>query len=83
MIPILFAPDATDFTTNGLGRLSEATACNVHEVLNGEFELEMQYPITGALYSQIAHSAIIYAVPGDGRGAQPFRIYNITKPMGG
>lgn len=83
MIPILFAPDTTDFTTNGLGRLSEATACNVHEVLNGEFELEMQYPITGALYSQIVHSAIICAVPGDGREPQPFRIYKITKPISG
>lgn len=83
MIPILFAPDTTDFTTNGLGRLSDATACNVHEVLNGEFELEMQYSITGALYSQIVHSAIICAAPGDGRDPQPFRIYKITKPMGG
>ena len=37
MIPILFAPNATVFTTNGVGRLSDAIKCVVHEERNGVF----------------------------------------------
>lgn len=83
MIPILFAASTTDFSTNGLGRLAEATACTVTEVLNGELELYMQYPVSGMLYKGIVHSAIILADPGDGRSAQAFQIYKITKPING
>ena len=83
MIPILFAANATNFTTNGIGRLSDAISCIVHEARNGEFELEMEYPVDGAHYSDIVHSAIIVAKPSARRSNQAFRIYKITKPMRG
>lgn len=83
MIPILYAPGTKDYTSNGMGGLSEAISCTVTEERNGEFELEMQYPITGERYKEITVSAIIKAAPGDGRGAQGFRIYKITKPING
>ena len=83
MIPILFSPTATDFTTNGVGRLSDAISCTVHEARNGEFELEMEYPVDGAHYSDIVHSAIIVAKPSARRSNQAFRVYKITKPMRG
>jgi len=83
MIPILFAPTATNFTTNGIGRLSDAISCTVHEARNGEFEIEMEYPVDGAHYSDIVHSAIIVAKPSARRSNQAFRIYKITKPMRG
>lgn len=83
MIPILFAPSATTFTTNGVGRLSDALSCIVHEARNGEFELEMTYPVDGAHFSSIVHSAIIVAKPSARRSLQAFRIYKITKPMWG
>lgn len=83
MIPILFNASETNFSTNGLGRLTDAAACTVTEVLNGEFELSMQYPVSGRLYSDIVHSAIILADAGDGRSAQAFRIYKISKPISG
>lgn len=83
MIPILFAPTATNFTTNGIGRLSDAISCTVHEARNGEFELEMEYPVDGAHYADIVHSAIIVAKPSARRSNQAFRVYKITKPMRG
>ena len=83
MIPILFAPTATNFTTNGIGRLSDAISCTVHEARNGEFELEMEYPVDGAHYADIVHSTIIVAKPSARRSNQAFRVYKITKPMRG
>lgn len=83
MIPILFAANATNFSTNGIGRLSDAISCTVHEARNGEFELEMEYPVDGAHYASIVHSAIIVAKPSARRSNQAFRIYKITKPMRG
>ena len=83
MLPILFPPEATSFVTNGIGRLSDAMACTVHEARNGEFELTMTYPVTGAHYSDIVHSAIIVAKPSARRSLQAFRIYKITKPLSG
>ena len=83
MIPILFAANATNFTTNGIGRLSDAISCIVHEARNGEFELEMEYPVDGTHYSDIVHSAVIVAKPSARRTPQAFRIYKIAKPMAG
>lgn len=83
LIPILFAANATNFTTNGIGRLLDAISCVVHEARNGEFELELTYPVDGAHYADIVHSAIIVAKPSARRSQQAFRVYKITKPMQG
>ena len=83
MIPLLFSPTTTDFTTNGIGRLSDAISCKVHEARNGEFELEMTYPMTGKHFGDIVHSAIIAAKPSARRSLQAFRIYKISKPLNG
>lgn len=83
MLPILFPPSATEFNGNGIGRLSNALSCVVHEARNGEFELEMSYPITGAHFSDIVHSSVIVAKPSARRSLQAFRVYKITKPLNG
>lgn len=83
MIPILYTATETAFTSNGLGRLADATYCVVTEVRNGSYELELDYPVTGQHYSDIQLMRLIYAVPSDGTDAQPFEIYEISKPMGG
>lgn len=83
MIPILYETTETSFTTNGIGRLSDAISCIVTEERNGPYELEMQYPITGQYFGELQHSRIICATPADGRAAQPFRIYRIEKPIDG
>ena len=83
MIPILYPPGETSFSGNGLGRLSEAITCTVEEERNGKYELEMEYPVTGARFGDIRNSCIIWAEPSDAYREQPFRIYKISKPMGG
>ena len=83
MIPKLFAPSATSFTTNGIGSLTELISCEVTEERNGIYELEAQISIEARHYSDITHSAIIGAVPCDGGTVQGFRIYKITRPING
>lgn len=83
MIPILFDKTETTFTSNGIGRLSDALSCIVTEERNGQYELKMVYPIIGVHYSEITHSRIIFAQPAEGKSNQAFRIYKITKPSNG
>lgn len=83
MIPILYDENETLFVSNGLGRLKDAISCEVTEERNGEYELEMEYSISGIHYSDIKISRIIFAQPADGKASQAFRIYQITKPING
>lgn len=83
MKPILFPSTATEFTTRGLGALSDAISCIVTEERNGLYELEMQYPQSGIHFSEIQNRCIVYAIPSPYREAQPFRVYRITRPING
>lgn len=83
MKPVLFAPSATSFNTNGLGTLVDCISCSVKEERNGEYELEMVYPVSGQHFPDIEMSGIICAEPARGRTRQPFRIYKITRPING
>lgn len=83
MKPILFDESATQFNTNGIGRLSDAISCNVVEERNGIYELEMQYPVSGAHYEDITIRNIVVAKPSADADIQAFRIYKITKPISG
>lgn len=83
MIPVLFPSDATAFTTQGLGALTDAISCTVTEERNGIYELEMQYPANGIHADDISTRAIITAIPSPYRDPQPFRIYQIDTPIDG
>lgn len=83
MIPILYESTETTFTSNGIGRLSDAVSCVVTEERNGPYELEMEYPVTGKYYSDLELFRIIFAVPADGKSGQPFEIYDISRPLNG
>ena len=83
MKPILFPANATTFTSNGLGVLSDAVSCVVTEEKNGIYDCVLQYPVNGVHYEEIHDRAIIYAIPSPYRGPQPFRIYQIQAPMNG
>ena len=80
---ILYEYTETAFTNNGLGCLNDPTSCVVSETLNGEYELEMEYPVNGIHYSDIQLRRIIFAKPNSYDREQPFRIYSISKPIGG
>lgn len=85
MIPILFPADATEFTSNGLGRLTEVVrdSVSVTEEINGAFEASFRYPIIGSLYEQIALRNIVVIKPNQDDDPQPFRICKISRPMNG
>ena len=40
----VYAPNCTDFSTNGLGAISPSS-CTVTETLNGEWELTLEHPL--------------------------------------
>lgn len=79
----LFQSTATNFTTNGLGMITDSLSCIVIQVLNGEYELQMEYPVDGIRYADLTLRAIILAKPDRISDEQPFRIYRITKPLHG
>lgn len=83
MIPILYESDETEFISNGLGRLSDAISCIAEEERNGAYELTMEYPVYGIHYAELQNTRIISAVPSDGKGKQPFDIYDISRPISG
>lgn len=83
MIPILYKADAVDFSTFGIGALSECTLCEVSEERNGAFECTLKYPITGRLFSELKNERLIKAKPNDTSEEQLFRIYRITTPING
>ena len=82
MIPVLYVAEETAFDTNGVGMLADEVDTTVIEAA-GKFELEMKYPVTGLRFHDITERAIIMAKPDPVRDPQPFRIYRITKAMGG
>lgn len=83
MKPILFTENSTVFTSNGIGRLSDAISCKVEEERNGIYELEMQYPMSGQHYSDIVIRNIIVAKPSANASLQAFRIYKVSRPING
>ena len=83
MIPILYEKTEKEYMTNGIGRLSDALTCVVSEERNGQYELEMTYPVTGIHYEYIIEDNIILAAPAEDVRPQPFRIYSVSREMGG
>ena len=83
MIPVLYPPNATDFSTFGLGVLTDTVSCEVTEERNGVFECLLKYPVSGQHYRLIIKECIIKAKPNDTAADQAFRIYRITKPLNG
>ena len=83
MKPRLYKANETAFTNRGIGTLSDAILCDVTEVRNGEYELELEFPMSGKYYEEIQMQRYILASPGPGKIGQPFEIYDISKPMNG
>lgn len=83
MIPILYESTEKEFTTQGIGALSDAISCSVTEERNNTYELEMEYAMDGVHYDDIKLNNIIMAIPSDNATPQAFRIYQITRPING
>lgn len=66
--------------------LPDAISCTITQVLNGEYELEMEYPADGVNFDRLKANAIIVAKNGgfsDGEQYQPFRVYSVSKNIDG
>lgn len=83
MIPVLYLPNAVDFSSFGLGVLTDTISCEVTEERNGVFECLLKYPVSGQHYGLITKECIVKAKPNDTAADQAFRIYRITKPLNG
>lgn len=82
MIPKLYDGTAAP-QGNGIGLLRDCIRCTVTEERNGSYELELTYPITGQHYAALALRALIRAKPNPNGNEQDFRIYKISRPIGG
>lgn len=83
MIPVLYEKNESDFTGNGVGFLNDSINCIVTEERNGIYELTMQYPVSGQLYSKIKEGSIIKVKANETSTLQLFRIYKSSKPLKG
>lgn len=83
MKPILYAHDETSFTSAGLAILADCISCTVEEEINGTYECEFEYPITGRHYDLIQEGLIIGATHDDSGRLQPFDIYKRSAPIDG
>lgn len=80
---ILYEHDETEFETLGIGTIYDCIDDVVTEEINGIFELEFDYPITGELFKDIRFRRIVYCKPNPYAEPEPFRIYSISMPING
>ena len=83
MIPILYDTNETAFVSNGLARLHDIISAVVTEERNGIYELDFEYPVTGANYDLIQLGRIVAVTHDDTGDVQPFDIVSYTKPIDG
>ena len=83
MIPIIYESTEIAFDSNGLGRLRDCISCKVTEERNGVYELELEYPVSGANYDLIRPGRIVACTHEDSDDIQPFDIIGMEKPIDG
>lgn len=91
MIPILFEDDTTSFFSStspypvkhGLGDLTETLSCKVTMATDGLYELELEYPSDGRLFTELQMRRIILAGANQVDGPQAFRICRIRRQIDG
>lgn len=83
MIPILFERNETAFNNNGLCRLRDCIEARVGEERNRVYELDFDYPVNGANYSQIQFGRYVGVTHEESDDIQPFKIVSATRPING
>ena len=81
MIPILYEANESNFNHNGICSLYGLLDYEVIEARNGEFELELIYPVDGLWFSELTDFRIISAEPNEIDEPHRFRIYEIKKSL--
>jgi len=77
--PILYEQNERVFDTNGMGVLHDVISAEVTEVRNGEFELELKYPVGGEWAKELTQNRYILVKPNDYDEPHAFRIYEVEK----
>ncbi len=78
----LYDKNETDFSHNGIGILKDVINCTCTEVLNGKYDLELEYAIDGAFQEYLIEENIIKAPVGNPSGEdQLFRIKLISRQL--
>lgn len=83
MIPILYESTETAFITNGIARLRDCVSAVVTEERNGVYELDFEYPVDGAHFSDIIPGRIVAVIHDESGDVQPFDIVSYSKPING
>ena len=84
MIPCLFDSGLTTAPVNGalgIGKLSDCISCLITREINGQYELEMVYPVAGLHYAELELRRLLWVKPDQYTDPQLFRIWKITRPM--
>lgn len=72
---VIYPSVETKFISNGLAILDNVIRCDIEEVLNGKYTLELEYPIEEKKSIYLKENNIIKASTPNGE--QPFRIYRV------
>ena len=83
MIPILYESTETLFNSNGLGRLRDCISCLCYEERNSIYEVDFEYPVTGANFEKIKLGRIIGVTHDESDDIQPFDIVSYSRPIDG
>lgn len=74
----IYSSNTTDFDNNGLGFLTDAISCYITDEINGNYQLNLEYPINGHLSENLIEENIIKCKVADGT-EQLFRIKVVEK----
>lgn len=83
MIPKLYGASETQFTGGPICYLPEGYDFEVTEVLNGIYELEFKYPVSGKAFPELYEGRYVCCIHDDYKDEQPFRIYASDTPIDG
>lgn len=87
MIPVLYPRDEVFYRFLGKGKLADTISCVVHEELNGDYSLELQYPVTGDHLQDLYDGGTILAFSPQPTGSlvkeNYFDIYRHSVPING
>lgn len=83
MYPILYEKNEQNFQSIGIAILSDCLSCTVNEELNGKYECEFSYSISGVNFEKITVDRIIKIQANEVSEPQLFRIYKSSKAING
>lgn len=82
MIPTLYESGSINGKTLGYGKIVDAIRCEISESINGEYSLELDYPVYGPMYNDLLGAKSIIAA-GPNNDVEAFDIFKSSVPIDG